>query len=261
MLTKEEALQEARRLGIARPEELQWNELTAAIAERQALERAKNQPTSEDYQRLQKELEAERAKTKAFKRKYEGYDEGEEPDKETLKKQPVVLAPEIKAGNRPKYPKYMFEEELNNDVAYTDDDYVKNGRPSDLKRGDYAVGEYGHQAYLDTKVKAQTGGPRSNAAIIWNPDEVFKSIKVGNKQWYQWAHVQAVLKDTEGGIFLAKINEELDGARNRNSVLKCINRQYIIDKKWLNLKLKQITEEYRRDKIRKKREDELLGLA
>ncbi|CAJ0596482.1 unnamed protein product [Cylicocyclus nassatus] len=116
----------------------------------------------EEYQRLKKELEVERAKNKAYGVRYENKDEGEEPTAKVLKEQDIIIAPEIKPDNRPKYPKYMFNEELNNDVAYSDDDYVKNGRPENLKRGDYAVGHYGHQTYLDKKVVATTGGPLQN---------------------------------------------------------------------------------------------------
>lgn len=246
-MKKDEAINILHEAGI-NTEGLSWNELHS-LAVKTLKEKPVSATQSNEYLKLKRELEIEKAKNKELQIKYENRDSGRAPTAEELLNNPILVAPHIPHMGRPKNPKYLFEEELGQDVVYEDIDYVKNGIPQNMKQGEQRMSGFQHCSYKKNKVTATTGGPLQNPGLELRSDEKFLTVFDGNREGYLWSQAKKELMKINHGYYYQKYMGDIYGGNGKKGKLTSIMGRYAIEKTWFDAVLQDITKAEKKRKV------------
>lgn len=217
-------------------EGLEYNDLSSKVAqaEKEAM------TTNAEIVKLRKQLEAEKAKNKQMKVQYENLDDGREPTHEELMNLPIEVAPYIPSMGKLNSPKYVFEEDLGQDVNYVEHDYTKTGVPEGMQPGDERIPlQFEHKGYKQNKVKSTTAGPTANAGICLYPGDTFMTIYDDKQTGYLWADVMPFLKNLRNGYYYDKYKDRIRKSQTM------IFRRYAIPKEvmdsiWIDIKKEEM---------------------
>lgn len=258
----EEVKAEAERLGID-ISDMTWNERHSVISKALAEEEADG-PSKKEYEELKRQLIAEKAKNKEYRVKYEDADPGVRPTTKDYLNLPIEIAPYIDDKGTPGIPKGLTLEELNHDVIYDDNDYVRDGIPEGLQKGQDISGTFSHKGYRSEKVIGTRGDPCFNAGLCIYPKENFITVYTGDinkpeQEGYLWRHVKSLLKQVNGGTYLAKYRGEIYGHGDVPGQIFQIKGRYALPKEYVHNLMQRITREERARKMEEQKYQEGLN--
>lgn len=250
-MNDEQVHSEAKRLGID-ISNMEWNERHSVVSKALAAE-TKDRDLLAELEKAKRELAVEKARNKEMRVRHENYDDGRDPTRDEMLNIPIEVAPYIPDKGRPGHPKGIVEEELNYDVTYNNNDFVRDGMPQNLREGESQFGTFQHRGYMQQKVIGTRGDPCYNAGIKWNPNEMFMTVYTGDvnkpeKEGYLWAQIKALLKTINGGAYLNKYRTELYGQPNAGieGMISHIKGRYILPKEYANDLIQRIQKEERK---------------
>lgn len=213
-MKREDLEMNAQRLGID-ISNMEWNDAVSIVSKALREEdEARELEEKNEIKRLREELKKERTLRKNLEVKHEGRAPGRAPNAEEIKQQ-VVIAPEIKAGNK-NLPHYAYEEELGNDIDY-DEAEMDLRTFHEMRNEDTWGANYKVRGKKHNKVVATTSGPRSNPGIILDYKHMFPvAHQQGVQPGYIWASpvhydVKDLIEDMNAGVYIeewrARINK------------------------------------------------------
>lgn len=236
-MNKQEVEANAARLGIDITG-MTWNEQVSTVAKAMASEPRKK-ISEDEVTKLKRELAEAKARNKEYQIKYENFDSGSAPTGDELRNIPIEIAPLIGAEGDKK-PKYLFEEEVGNDVSYHEENYLRDGIPQDMTKGENRSGTFKHLGYKNNKVIATTGGPLRNAGIQWDPEALFPIVYSQTQKGYLWTAVRATLLTINGGYYLTEFDKDIHGDQHQRGKLFSIMNRLALPIEFGNWMFKEI---------------------